>query len=206
MPRRILAHCKSRKQIEYTLVGCQLGLGIGAYEWRRPRIYTQVRAGFVRQALSVAEPVDTLVLGDSISELAWLEDVCGKTFNASVAGAKIDDVASLAPVAIQRSRPKVIVLEIGTNHFWVDPNLSDFKRKYLALVKSLPGRKILVGIPNNSAADSFVRSVANQIHAAYVEPVTGNLTRAGTVHPMREGAVVYRRRIQQACVRGAQLS
>lgn len=201
-----LARVKTRSFlcVGLALAAFAVGLGVGAYKWRHASAYTQVRAGFVRDALSIAEPVDTLVLGDSISELTWLDGVCGKTFNAAVAGAKIGDVASLAPLAIERTRPKAIVLEVGTNHFWVDPNLSEFKRQYLALVKSLPGRKILVGIPNSPAADSFVRGLAKHIHAAYVEPVTGDLTRAGTAHPTREGATVYRQRIQEACVRGAQ--
>src|SRR5215208_3481777 len=181
-------------------------LGVDEYnEWRHDEMsekpYTHTRAQFVRKALSNAEPIDTLVLGDSISEMTWLVDVCGKTYNASAAGAKIGDVALLAPLAIQRTRPKVIVLEVGTNNLWTDPTPSDdFKRQYLALVHSLPGRKILVGIPNSPAASDFVRNVASHVHAAYVEPVTGELTQSGGVHPTPEGAVVYRQRIQQACV------
>jgi hypothetical protein len=174
-----------------------------AVEWLRDapgKNYTQTRAKFVRTALSNAEPVNTLVLGDSISESTWLYDVCGKTFNASVAGAKIADVASLAPIAVQRTRPNVIVLEVGTNNLRADPRPSDdFKRQYLALVGSLPGRKILVGFPNSPAGSSFVRRVAGHIDATYVEPVTGKLTHGSGVHPTREGAMVYRQRIQQAC-------
>jgi hypothetical protein len=179
-----------------------LALGLDeANEWRRDmseKAYTQTRAKFLREELSNAEPVFTLVLGDSISAMTWLDGVCGTTFNASVPGARIGDVASLAPYAIERTRPKVIVLEVGTNHFHTNPSFSDFKRQYAALVRSLPGRKILVGVPNSPAASSFVRSVANQIEAAYVEPATGKLTRGGT-HPTPEGASVYRKRIERAC-------
>ena len=203
-----LASVKTRTVLCFgsAITAFALGIGVGAYKWRHPRVYTQVRGGFVRDALSIAGPADTLVLGDSISELTWLDGVCGKTFNAAVAGAHISDVASLAPFAIERTRPKTIVLEVGTNHFWVDPNLSEFKRQYLALVKSLPGRKILVGIPNSSAADSFVRRLAKDMHAVYVEPVRANLTRAGTAHPTREGAIVYRQRVQRACASRARSS
>ena len=186
-----------------------IALGLDeANEWRRDmsgRSYTQTRAKYVRAALSNAPPVDTLVLGDSISEMTWLTGVCGKTFNAAVAGARIGDVAALAPYAIERTRPKVIVLEVGTNHFHTDPNPSDFQQQYLALLNSLPGRKILVGVPNSRAASNFVRRVASQIDAAYVEPVTGQLTSGGT-HPTPEGASVYRQRVQRACVSQAQLS
>lgn len=177
-----------------------------AYEWLRGEssdpTYTKYRATHVRAALSTAMPVNTLVLGDSISELTWLDGVCGTTFNASVAGARIGDVASLAPVAIQQTRPKVIVVQVGTNNLWTEPTPSDdFKRQYLALVQSLPpGGKILVGIPNRPAASNFVRSVASDIGGAYVEPVTGKLTRDAGVHPTREGAAEYRQRIQRACV------
>ena len=179
-----------------------LGLSLGAHNWRHgsgPR-YAQARTTHVLAALSLADPVDTLVLGDSISESTWLDGVCGKTFNASVAGAKIADVAALAPIAIQQTRPKVVVLEVGTNNMWTDPKPSDdFKQQYFALLRSLPGEKILVGVPNSPAASRFVRSVASSIDAAYVQPVTGELTRDGGVHPNREGAAVYRQRIQEAC-------
>jgi hypothetical protein len=181
-------------------------LGVDEYnEWRHgemsEKAYTQTRAQFLRKVLSNADPVDTLVLGDSISEMTWLVGVCGKTYNASMAGAMIGDVASLAPVAIERTRPKVIVLEVGTNNLWADPTPTDaFKRQYLELLHSLPGRKILVGIPNSPTASDFVRDVARQDHAAYVEPVTGDLTQGGGVHPTAEGAEVYRQRIHQACI------
>lgn len=174
-------------------------------EWRHGEMselaYTHTRGNFIRKVLSNAGQVDTLVLGDSISEMTWLNDVCGETFNASAAGATIGDVASLAPLAIERIRPKVIVLEVGTNNLWSDPTPTDeFKRQYLELLHSLPGRKILVGIPNSPAASDFVRSMARQGHTEYVEPVTGDLTQGGGVHPTAEGAAVYRQRIRQACV------
>ncbi len=188
------------------LVAFALGLD-EAYEWSHDlaKAYTETRANLIRTALSNAEPADTLVLGDSISEMTSLEGVCGRTFNASVAGAKIGDVASLAPYAIQRTRPKLIVLEVGTNHFHTAPDFPDFERQYMALVQSLPGRKILVGIPNSPDASRFVQNVARHIHAAYVEPVTGKLTSGGS-HPTPEGASVYRQRIERACVGGARPS
>ena len=173
-----------------------------ANEWRNDmsgKAYAQTRVKFVRAALSNAGPVDTLVLGDSISEMTWLDGVCGKTFNASVGGARIGDVGKLAPFAIERTRPKLVVLQIGTNHFHSDPDLADFKRQYLALVRLLPGRKILVGVPISSAASNFVQSVANHIHAPYVAPVTGALT-SGGAHPTPAGAAVYRQRLQHACL------
>ena len=179
-----------------------LALGLDeANEWRSDmseKAYTKARVKFLRAALSNAEPVDTIVLGDSISEMTWLVGACGKTFNASVAGARIEDVASLAPYAIKQTRPKTIIVEVGTNHFHTDGNLPDFERQYAALVQSLPGEKILVGVPNSPAANRFVRSVATRIDAPFVEPVTGKLTQGGT-HPTAEGSAVYRQRIQRAC-------
>ena len=188
-----------------------LGLGSGlaalvlgldeANEWRRDmsgKAYTESRVHFVRAALSNAEPVDTLVLGDSISEMTWLDAACGKTFNASVAGARIGDVAALAPYAIQRTRPKTIVLQVGANHFHTDHRLADFEQQYVALVRTLPGQKMLVGVPNSPAASTFIQNVASRIGAAYIKPVTGRLTIGGT-HPTPEGSAVYRQRIQQAC-------
>jgi hypothetical protein len=179
-----------------------MGYKAGAYQRHHPttKLYTQVRGNFVRTALENAEPVDTLVLGDSILEMTPLFDVCGRTFNASVAGARIENVAALAPFAIQRTRPKVIVVEVGANHFFTDADLAGFERQYAALLRSLPGRKILVGVPNSAEASGFVRAAASEIGAAYVEPVTpGKLTRNGGVHPTPIGADVYRQRIRLAC-------
>jgi lysophospholipase L1-like esterase len=164
----------------------------------KPTPYSETRMGFVRTALSAAEPSDTLILGDSVSESTWLDGVCGRTFNASVGGAFVKDVAALAPEAVRSIQPKRIVLEVGANNLWGGRTDPTFRRDYRALVKSLPAKLSLVGVPNNTEADRFVRSVAQKIGAAYVEPVRGNLTIDG-VHPTTEGARVYRSRIAASC-------
>jgi lysophospholipase L1-like esterase len=199
------AHLWAIRTIGLVSAVALLVLGVDeAREWLGPRLsekaYTNARTKFVRATLASAGPIDTLVLGDSVSEMTWLGDVCGKTLNASVAGAKIGDVATLADFAVEHTQPKVVVVEVGTNNFHTDDTaLPEFKREYEALVEALPGRKILVGVPNSSAANSFVRNLAGELKAAYVEPVTGKLTDGGS-HPTPEGAMIYRRRIQRACV------
>lgn len=180
------------------VLGLVLGVGAGAYRWRTPP-YPKVRAGFVRTQLAIAQPAETLVLGDSISESTWLENVCGSTVNASIGGASVQTIAEVAPFALRRIRPRIVVLEIGTNHFWRDKTpTAAFKSDYVSLVRSLPGKRILVGIPNSAEGNAFVEQVARLTGSAFVPPVTGPLTIDGA-HPTPEGALTYRGRIAAAC-------
>lgn len=159
-------------------------LGIAVANWRKPPSYTDTRAGYVAAALAASGPFDTLVLGDSIGEsVPW---DCGRTFNASIGGAKVQDVARLAPIALERVRPGTVIVEIGANHFWGGPD-PDFAPAYEKLVRSLQGRLILVGVPNNAEANRAVRRIAQQIGAAFLEPVPSHLTTDG-VHPSAAGA------------------
>ncbi|SFR86158.1 SGNH/GDSL hydrolase family protein [Sphingomonas jatrophae] len=186
------------------LAGVALGLVTGFIlalrPWQQPRSdYTALREDFVRSNLELAMPADTLVLGDSVSESVNFEQVCGTTFNAGIGGAKVPDAARLAPLALARIRPRTVILAIGTNHFWDGPALTDaFRRDYLALARSLPGRKIIVGVPNSAPASAFMRQVAAELGASYVAPLTGKLTRDG-VHLTIAGARLYRDRIAAAC-------
>lgn len=187
----------------WLLAGVTLGLGmgasLGAYRWRDPTLshYATVRARYVKNLIAQSQPVDTLVLGDSISESTLLDGVCGKTFNAAVGGSRIGLDLELARFAIPRLKPRTIIVAIGTTHFanGEDPA---FEREYSAFVRQLPARKILVGTPRSQMATAFIERTAQEIGATFVMPVTGKLTFEG-VHPTPEGAVVYRSRLAAAC-------
>jgi hypothetical protein len=177
------------------LAGVAIGVGAGALRWRHeyPPPYNETRSGFVRTALGVAGPVDTLILGDSVGESLWLD--CGRAFNASVGRSTVSDVAALAPLAL-RVKPKTTILIVGANDNWEEFS-PQFERDYSALVRSLPGKLILVGVPNNARADAVVRSISRRsAEAAYIQPA---MQTSDGVHPTVEGATKLRGRIEQAC-------
>jgi len=170
-------------------------LGIILTNARRPPSYSATRAGYVATALGAAGPFDTLVLGDSIGEsVPW---DCGRTFNASIGGAKVQDVARLAPLAIERIRPSTVILEVGANHFWdaADPG---FAPAYEKLARSLKARLILIGIPNNAEANQMVKRLAKELGAPFIEAVPSQLTNDG-VHPTAVGARRLRDQVAEIC-------
>ena len=176
-----------------------VGLGAGAAFWRgKATPYWETRLGFVRTALSITEPRETLVLGDSISESLGLDEVCGPTFNAAIGSAHLRTVAEIAPTAVAAVKPKRIILEVGANDFYGGRDDPAFPATYAALVKQLPGKVILVGIPNNTKANNFVRQFAAANSLTFVEPVVGSLTSDG-VHPNTTGARILKQRIRAAC-------
>ena len=174
-----------------SLAVCLLSFGCSA---DRPS-YTEARMSQVKQLARQASHVDTVVLGDSITEQTSLEGACGLTFNAGVGGAKVRHVRRIAE-ATRHLSPRIIVLAIGTNDLWKDEP-ANFRSDYRAVVDSV-GPKVLVGTPNSEAASAFIRSEAQRISATYIPPVTGKLTSDG-VHLTSAGRREYRRRIQDAC-------
>lgn len=184
------------------LVSFVLGLGVGYWRWH-PAIqpsYAETRGGFVRLLAHQRGDVDTLIIGDSVTEETWLDDVCGSTFNAGVGMFRLSDAAKMAAYAVPRTHPKTVVLAIGTNDFWHKTTpLSDFERRYSELLDSLAGKHlILVGANTSAEASAFIRQEARRRGAVYIPPVPTSLTTDG-VHLTAAGARLYRRQIQQHC-------
>ena len=170
-------------------------LGITVANRDKQPSYSAVRGSYVATALAASGPFDTLVLGDSIGEsIPW---DCGRTFNASVGGAKVQDVARIAPLAVERTRPATVILEVGANHFWDAPD-AGFAPAYEKLARSFGSRLILVGVPNNEDANRGVRRLAQELGAAFLEPIPANLTTDG-VHPTPAGARHLRDRAAKIC-------
>ncbi|MBV8851064.1 MAG: hypothetical protein JOZ16_15940 [Methylobacteriaceae bacterium] len=73
---------------------------------RRMAIESQARQG----------RYDTVVFGDSIVEFAAIDTFCGKrVLNAGLAGARIEDVLSLAPSIVQTAHPAHAIVAVGIN-------------------------------------------------------------------------------------------
>lgn len=183
-------------------LGVLVGVAAGAYRWRDPTLthYPTIRAAYVHNLIAQSGPVDTLILGDSISESTLLDGVCGKTFNASVGAARVPTAYQLGRFAVPRLRPKLVVVEIGTNYFAAGDD-AQFYRDYPILLRQLAGhRLILVGTPRSVKATAWIERTAQALGAQFVPPVTGRLTFEG-VHPTPEGGRVYRQRLANACAK-----
>ena len=194
----IRRHVLAAKQIG-ALVIVALGAALAGVKLGRhmvhPLSYESQREKFVLVQAAVEGPVDTLVLGDSITESNDLDGLCGTTFAAGIGGAKIADIRRVAPTLIHLTHPKRIVLAIGTNDAWGESK--SFRSDYDELLSSLPMKpSILVGIHNGDNA--FIAAQARKIGAAYVPPIPANMT-WDSYHPTPDGARLWRSNVARAC-------
>jgi len=163
--------------------------------------YPQARSRFVLTQASFAGHFDTVVLGDSTAETEWADGVCGRTFNAGIGGARINDLLPIAPSILRDASPSVIIVSVGTNHFtagkreWIQ-----FSQEYPALLAQIPSsaRLILIGVPNDTQADDFIKAEAERRHVIHVPPLTGRLASDG-IHANAEGVAVWRNLVAEAC-------
>ena len=181
-----------------------LGLGAGfvlglraAPDLREPSHYVAIRGHFVSEQAARFGRADTLIIGDSLSEEADLFGVCGRTFNAGVAGARLRDAVGTTPALLDAISPETLVVSLGTNDFLGKPP-ADFRRRYEEFVRSLGDRRlILVGIAISQEGNAIIRATAGKTGARFVPPVR-QLGPDG-VHHTAEGSRSYRRSLAEAC-------
>lgn len=58
---------------------------------------------------------DTIIIGDSMVELAEISGLCGRTLNAGIGGARVADIVKFAPAAIWSSGAKRVIVVVGVN-------------------------------------------------------------------------------------------
>ena len=143
--------------------------------------------------------VDTVALGDSITQMIPLDNLCGRTFNAGVSGATIDDVRRMAPSFLAATHPGYIVLGIGTNDVLKGGEFAArFRASYSALLASLPVKPFaLVGVANGD--NGFIAGEAARIGAAYIPPLPRSVTWDDGIHPDTQGQIVWRSRVEKVC-------
>lgn len=176
--------------------------GLAGHEWHRKLgLDPDRKIEFVETSAAVAGQVDTVVLGDSVTEETWLDGACGRTFNAGIGGARVRHVSEVAARILPELKPKTIVIAVGANHFWVRPE-PEFEQDYPKMLDQLPpARLVLVGVPNSRSASAFVRKQAASRGAIYVPPVVGEgLNLPDRVHLTVAGARLYRARLEAACL------
>jgi hypothetical protein len=95
--------------------------GYPLYPRRHPLPPPVIGHAYVRELaiLSQAEEIDhpvMLMLGDSITELAYLPSICsGAIFNTGVGGATLANTLNFAPRILKLIKPSKIIIAIGTN-------------------------------------------------------------------------------------------
>lgn len=80
-----------------------------------------------------------VVLGDSMTELAMLETLCGKpVLNAGIAGARIGDLTEFGKGLLDEVQPQLVIIAAGTNDAWAHKptDAAAFETDYRALVHS----------------------------------------------------------------------
>jgi lysophospholipase L1-like esterase len=196
---------RARRLSYAILLAALIGLCVAVYLRRVAATTPQTRESYVAererrmQARAIqAGKVDTVVLGDSITEMNALDGLCGTTFNAGVGGAAIDDLRRWTPNVLKVTRPTRIALAIGTNDVLAGgARVVQFRASYAALLDSLPVRPFaLVGVDRGD--NRFIRAEADRIGAAYVPPVARSLTYDG-IHPTPAGLRLWRARVAATC-------
>lgn len=193
-PARILVHA--------TLSVALIAVAVVVY-LRRPvpetrEAYIVERETRMLARAAQAGKVDTVVLGDSITEMNRLDGLCGTTFNAGVGGAAIEDLRRFAPAVVRMTRPAHIVLAIGTNDVLLGgAHVARFRADYRALLRRLTVVPFaLVGVDHGD--NRFIRAEADRIGAVFLPPVARTMTYDG-VHPTEAGLKLWRERVAAVC-------
>jgi len=222
---------RCRRKLLLPLAGllCVIGgIVIGrAWQMRLPLPQTVVRAlyverrGFALDKMAAkAPPGLVLLVGDSISEFAWIPSLCGRpVFNAGISAARVRDMIRPAASLARRLSPSHIVIALGANDARPRATgMAEFRRDYEALLDGLgPAPKTLVGVMqldpahpehggwlNTAAVDAenrIIREIARRRDARFVPAPLGVSTDDG-IHPTAAGSRTWLAAIARYCPTG----
>ncbi len=175
------------------LVATSSAFGL-AYFYNRPSIvyaHSPIRSAAILSQADQAEQVGAVVLGDSITELSYLPQMCGgSVLNAGVGGAKAHEVIELLRDVLQRVKTDRVVIAIGVNDAGKSyaTSLSSFGDAYRQLVSiaAAAGAKVTVatiapvgrdlpegtGVFDEELIKNFnaeIRKIATEYHAEVAE-------------------------------------
>lgn len=139
--------------ISFTAAGAYGGYTIAQERWQTAE--TAHLGSRSKAIISQAKQRDwkVVVLGDSMTELAMLNDVCGEqALNAGVSGAQVRQLIGLARDLSEVVRPDEFVIAVGTNDSrYRDPTSeADFNRSFHELIvaaRATGARVSLLDIP-----------------------------------------------------------
>ncbi len=199
-----------------------LAAGAACEHWRDHRAASETAFYVSRKWVSLDQQADkaprgiALLIGDSITENAWVPTLCGyPAFNAGISGARVWNMIGPAKDLAMRIDPAVIVVALGTNDVRRrETPVARFARDYEALLAPLAGRRlILVAVPpihlrdavsQNSVSRAIAREnaaiarIADAHRALFVAPPAAFPTVDG-VHPTPAGSETWKAAIQTAC-------
>ena len=167
-----------------------------------------------------------VVLGDSHTELAMIDRLCGKpVLNAGISGARIGRMAKFGSELLREIEPSLVIVALGTNDAWAhDPTeTASFEADYRKLLDEarLAGATVVAltvppvaneGMGRASAFDPAVILARNRTIESLNVPVIdvakvlsdedGSLPPEFTddgVHPNKTGYDLWKERLSRAC-------
>lgn len=171
-----------------------------------PRRVLQL-AWSIRQA-----PFDTVIIGDSITEIAATPETCrSRTFNAGIPGYTAERYRLILPLLAGPIRGKKVVIALGSNESRPgNGTIAEFASAYRKLLSVVPGRVTgLVLVPPfaNGAKmpDQARRREINGIIlriAGYRELNVASVQQMQTydgLHPSSWGSLQWRRAVRRVC-------
>ena len=179
----------------FLIIGFSIGFLSGAIKWRREgHMHIEVRETAILAQARQMQSGGVLVLGDSLTEFAKFDSLCGlPALNAGIGGATTDQILEIAPDIIDASRPKIIFVAIGNN----DSDTEQWREHYRNLL-ALAKPDVVVGLTDNPQMTKFI-SEQKQVH--YVKPMPLNAENflPDNLHHTAEGSRQYISNLESAC-------
>jgi lysophospholipase L1-like esterase len=85
------------------------------------------------------EQWDVVIIGDSMVELASINQICGKkVLNAGISGATVRGMSAISEQLAKMIKPRIAIIALGTNNSRVNQSGEDasFDRDYLQIIKN----------------------------------------------------------------------
>jgi lysophospholipase L1-like esterase len=175
------------KFIAVTLIALTAGLLVGVLaatlHSRRASICNDVPCGYLNARLvaierDIAQNQDErvyLAIGDSITELADLPTICGRSpINAGIGGATSTTFVKLGRRLSDLSKPDFVVIALGTNDA-IQGRIDGFKDRMINLIDSLhPLPVLIVPLPPGRSVPSV--GTFNAVISSLPEPKANSLT------------------------------
>lgn len=129
--------------------------GVGYFFRRQTNVdeHSPIRSVAILSQADQAEYVGAIIVGDSITELSYLPEICGRSvLNAGIGGAKAHEVIDLLREALRRVKTDRILIAIGVN---------DASKAYPTDIKSFGDKyRELVSVAAATGAQVVVATIA----------------------------------------------
>ncbi|MDC7675197.1 SGNH/GDSL hydrolase family protein [Asticcacaulis machinosus] len=171
----------------------------------------------VKAVISQASQVqaETLIVGDSLTEFAYLPELCGASvLNAGISSATIQDASTWTRSLIEASKPKRVVFALGTNNAKLAESKTPVPmvmQTYAALIDEAKGHDIYVAtLPAVSperpgfdathikALNEGIKTLAAEKGVTLID-LDRELPMTDGVHLTSEGYAIWRTQLNAVC-------